>query len=83
MGFVTAIRDVLRLDPQAPALVFEGRWLTYGALADAIDAVDRRLAGAGVGPGTTVATVLPNSPAGVVAILAVMFREACLVPLSP
>lgn len=83
MGFVTAIRDVLRLDPQAPALVFEGRWLTYGALAEAIDAVDRRLAGAGVGPGSTVATVLPTSPAGVVAILAVMFREACLVPLSP
>lgn len=83
MDFVTAIGDVLRLDPSARALVFRERWYTYGDLARAIDTLDRELAAAGVTEGTPVAAVLPNSPASVVAILALMFRRACIVPISP
>jgi len=83
LDFVSAIRDVLQIDPDARALVFERQWLTYGAIVQAVDVVDRQLAGAGIGPGAAVATVLPNSPAGVVAVLAAMFRNACVVPLSP
>jgi len=83
LDFVSAIRDVLQIDPDARALVFERHWLTYAAIVRAVDVVDRQLAGAGVGRGTTVAAVLPNCPAGVVAVLAVMFRNACIVPLSP
>ncbi len=83
MDFVGVIGDILRIDPIARALVFEGRWFTYAELSRAVELLDRDLAGAGVGPGTLVAAVLPNTPGGVVAILAVLFRRACLVPLSP
>lgn len=83
MDFVDSIADVLRIDPAAPALVFERRWLTYGELSAAVEALGRQLDDAGLGPGDPIATVLPNSPTGVVAILAILARRACLVGLSP
>lgn len=83
MDFVDAIADVLRIDPAAPALVYEKRWLTYGALGAAVEALGRQLDDAGIEPGDPIATVLPNSPAGVVAILAILTHRACLVGLSP
>ncbi|HYH48249.1 MAG TPA: AMP-binding protein [Acidimicrobiia bacterium] len=80
---IAVLDRILRLDPAAPALQFDGRWLTYGDLTTAIDAVGTALRDAGVGPGAPVAAVVPNRPVGLIAWLAVLLEGACLVPLSP
>ena len=81
--FVTALAAIFGLDPAAPALQFEGSWLTYGQLAGAAAALADRLERLGIGDGSQVAAEMPNTPAAVVVLLAVLSRRACLVPLSP
>lgn len=86
MAHGTTVEDlqaVLHLDPTAPALEFGADRLTYGELSEAIDAVRSALRSCGVGPGSPVATVLPNRPSGLVSMLAVLLEGACLVTISP
>lgn len=80
---VEELHAVLRLDPAAPVLEFGAEQLTYGDLTAAIDAVQTALRSRGVGAGSPVATVLPNHPMGLVAMLAVLLEGACLVTISP
>jgi acyl-CoA synthetase (AMP-forming)/AMP-acid ligase II len=85
-GSPSLVREIdrrLRLDPEAPALLAEGRWRSYGELVSSIDAVSQALGSLGVGAGSLVAAVLPNTIDGLVALLAVLLRESCIVPLSP
>ncbi|GIW41800.1 MAG: long-chain acyl-CoA synthetase [Candidatus Binatia bacterium] len=49
-----------RRRPEKPAIVFEGKTLTYGELDRRVNRLARALRRAGVGPGDTVALVLPN-----------------------
>ena len=80
---VESLQQVLQLDRGAPALQFHDRWSTYGELADEIDAARVGLRAAGVEPGSPVATVLPNDPAGLVSLLSVMLERACVLTISP
>jgi len=80
---VAEIDRRLRLDEDAPALLSDGRWRTYGEIVRAIEEIGAELDRRGVGPGSLVAAVLPNSVDGVVALLAVLLRAGCIVPLSP
>ena len=55
-----AIRDwLIRADPGCPAIVAEGRALTYAALSQRVDAAAAALAARGVGEGDRVALALP------------------------
>jgi fatty-acyl-CoA synthase len=56
--------------PNAEAVVFRGRRLTYGALRAHVDAFARALLAAGVGRGDRVAVLLPNRPEWLIAALA-------------
>ncbi|MCL6674238.1 AMP-binding protein, partial [Streptomyces panaciradicis] len=69
--------------PDAPALVCEGRELTYRALDRAADALAHRLRSHGVRPGDAVALLQDRSLAYVVAVLAVLKSGGCYVPLDP
>jgi acyl-CoA synthetase (AMP-forming)/AMP-acid ligase II len=80
---VSNLDRVLRLDSGARALQFSGQWLTYGELTTQIDATRDALRAAGVVAGSPVATVLPNRPDGLVAMLAVLLERACVVTISP
>ncbi|MGW4686105.1 non-ribosomal peptide synthase/polyketide synthase [Streptomyces sp. NPDC004244] len=70
-------------DPSAPALAFEGAELTYGELAERVDAFAGHLASHGVGPETVVAVALPRSVDMVVSLLAVLRAGGAYVPVDP
>ena len=65
------------------ALITSDGVVSYGALRSAVARYRARLVAAGVGPGDGVALVAPNSPAFVVAYLAILGAGAVAVPLNP
>ncbi|MCV7442445.1 amino acid adenylation domain-containing protein [Mycobacterium paraense] len=69
--------------PDAAALTFEGRSMTYRELDEASNRLAHRLAGGGVGPGRRVALLLPRSAEAIVAILAAVKTGAAYVPIDP
>lgn len=77
------LRDAARRDPAAPALVEGGRRWSWGELDAEGERLAASLRGRGAGPGVTVATLLPSSADGVLAVLAVPRTGATLAPLNP
>ncbi|WP_068185777.1 non-ribosomal peptide synthetase [Mycobacterium sp. UM_CSW] len=69
--------------PDAAAVTFEDRSLTYRELDDAANRLARLLVRGGVGPGRRVALLLPRSAEAIVAILAVVKTGAAYVPIDP
>ncbi|HVY38800.1 MAG TPA: AMP-binding protein, partial [Polyangia bacterium] len=69
--------------PDAVALEFEGRELTYGALETRAARLARRLRRLGVGPDTRVAVCAERSIELVVALVAAMKAGGAYVPLDP
>ena len=69
--------------PQAVAVSFEGRGMTYRELDEASNRLARLLAGRGVGPGQRVVLLLSRSAEAIVAILAVLKTGAAYVPIDP
>ncbi|WP_434381859.1 amino acid adenylation domain-containing protein [Melittangium boletus] len=74
----------VRQQPEAPAVhcPATGQRLTYRELDARATALAARLAGAGAGPGSNVALLLPRSVDFVVAVLAVLKSGAAYVPLN-
>ncbi|MFN8100413.1 MAG: AMP-binding protein [Mycobacterium sp.] len=72
------IADVLGLDPAAPALQYDGAWLTWGE----IGAAARRVAEL-VGPAAQVGIMLRNRPAHVAAFLGVLLAGGTVVVINP
>lgn len=83
MDLPRRIRAVLALDPEAPAVEFEGVWHRWGEIAAAGDALDARLASAGIGEGGAVGLVLRNRPAQLAALVAMLATRRCAVVVSP
>nr|WP_327533125.1 non-ribosomal peptide synthetase [uncultured Mycolicibacterium sp.] len=69
--------------PQATALTFEDRSLTYGELDDAANRLANLLAILGAGPGESVALLVPRSDEAIVAMLAVLKTGAAYLPIDP
>ncbi len=69
--------------PEAAALSFEGRSLTYRELDEASNRFAHMLAAKGIGPGQRVALLLPRSAEAIVSILAVLKAGAAYVPIDP
>lgn len=74
-----------RGDPGAAAFVVpdDGQVLTYAQVAEGVDALARRLAGAGVSRGDKVAFSLPNGPDVILLLLAIAALGAAAAPLNP
>jgi amino acid adenylation domain-containing protein len=72
-----------RRRPDAPAVVFDGRTLTYRELDHRSTRLAAFLARRGAGPGTLVGVHLERSAEVVVALLAIMRTGAAFVPLDP
>ncbi|MGR8007037.1 amino acid adenylation domain-containing protein [Streptomyces hypolithicus] len=77
------IEEQAERTPQAPALVFGGRTLTYGQLNARAGRLARKLAADGVRPGALVAVALPRSVELIVALLAVLKAGGAYLPLDP
>ncbi|MBY0290179.1 MAG: amino acid adenylation domain-containing protein, partial [Mycobacteriaceae bacterium] len=69
--------------PEALAVTFENRSLTYRELDEAANRMAHLLVGLGVGPGACVALLLERSAQAVVAMLAVLKTGAAYVPIDP
>ncbi len=69
--------------PEAPALRFDGRTVSYGELDAQANALARRLMRAGVGPEARVGVLLERSVELVATLLAVMKAGGAYVPLDP
>ena len=77
-GFMAQVRR----QPDAVALICDGRELTYAALDRQADVLAAHLQGRGIGPESRVAVALPRSEQTIVAFLAVLKAGAAYVPLD-
>ena len=68
--------------PEAVALSFEGRSMTYREVEEAANRLAHLLAGHGVGPGGCVGLLLPRCAEAVVAIVAVLKTGAAYLPID-
>ena len=69
--------------PEAVAVSFEGRSMTYRELEEAANRLAHLLVGQGVGPGQCVALLLERSAEAIVAMLAVLKTGAAYLPIDP
>ncbi len=69
--------------PDAPALQFFGRTMSYRELQEAIERAAAGLRAQGVGPGDPVAIVLPNCPQHIIAFYAILRLGAVVIEHNP
>ena len=69
--------------PEAVAVTFEGRSMTYRELEQAANRLAHLLAGQGAGPGQCVALLFSRSAEAIVAMVAVLKTGAAYLPIDP
>ena len=69
--------------PEAVAVTFDGRSLTYRELDEAANRLAHLLAAQGAGPGQCVALLFSRSAEAIMAILAVLKTGAAYLPIDP
>ncbi|MCA2265932.1 non-ribosomal peptide synthase/polyketide synthase, partial [Mycobacterium marseillense] len=69
--------------PEAGAVTFQGRSMTYRELDGASNLLAHQLIERGAGPGECVALLFPRSAEAIVAILAVLKTGAAYLPIDP
>lgn len=82
MDLAERIRAVLRLDPEAPAVEFEGRWSSWGEVARLMEGVDAALSQAGLGEGAAIALMLRNRPSLLAAMMSVITSRRCVLSVN-
>ncbi|WP_099038963.1 non-ribosomal peptide synthetase [Mycobacterium neglectum] len=83
MSITAMFDDQVTRAPEAVAVTFEGRSITYGELDEAANRLAHRLSGLGAGPGQRVALLLPRTHEAIAAILAVLKTGAAYLPIDP
>ncbi|WP_445277892.1 AMP-binding protein, partial [Streptomyces sp. DSM 41033] len=79
----TLFAEQVARTPDAVAVTFDGRSITYRELEDAADRFAHVLSAHGAGPGEVVALLFSRSSEAIVAILAVLKTGAAYVPVDP
>jgi len=75
------IADVLALQPDAPALEYDGHWVSWGELAELADRIGRLVGGGDQQP--QIGILLRNRPAQVATLLGVLQCGATVVVINP
>jgi len=81
--FSELLRDVLAIDPGADAIEYRRAWYSWGRLGDTVAQVGAALDRLGLGRDARVGVMVRNRPSPFAGILAVIAREACMVPINP
>jgi acyl-CoA synthetase (AMP-forming)/AMP-acid ligase II len=79
----TIVREVLVLDPSAPALEYEKAWHSWGELTAIIEGVEFQLAENGIGSGARIGGILRNVPQIAAMIIGTIINDRCVVTLNP
>src|SRR5579864_5025729 len=82
MNIASHIDRASRHFPTQPAIIFEGRSMSFSEVCDQVQCVAAGLAAAGVQPGDRVALFLPNTPGFVVAYQACQWLGAVTVSVN-
>lgn len=82
-GIAERIREVLRIDPPAGAIEFEGTWHLWSEMSAILADLDHELNRAGLGPGTPVGVALRNRPCLVGALAGLLATRRCVVTINP
>jgi acyl-CoA synthetase (AMP-forming)/AMP-acid ligase II len=77
------VTGVMGLEPEGPAIEFEGRWTTWSQLAGGMRQLDRLLGSGDLRDGARVGVLLRNRPQFAACILEVVTSNRCLVTLNP
>ena len=77
------LRDVMAIDPTAPAIEFDKGWLRWGELHASVGAITAALDDLGLDAGSRVGVFLGNRPGPLAALLAVISTDRCLVAINP
>ena len=80
---VDFVRERAKEKPEATALVFKGKKISFGEIERASDAFARGLREIGVKEGERVALLLPNAPQFIIAELAAWKLGALIAPQNP
>jgi long-chain acyl-CoA synthetase len=83
VGLASRMRDVMALAPEAGAIEFRKKWISWGAMASFMARVEELLESGGLGADVAVGMLLRNRPSHVCAALSVMLSRRCLLTLSP
>ncbi|WP_459973885.1 amino acid adenylation domain-containing protein, partial [Mycobacterium sp. MUNTM1] len=78
-----AFAEHVQSTPEAVAVTFDGRSMTYAELDEASNRLGHLLAGRGVGPGDCVAVLFPRCADAIVSMMAVLKTGAAYVPIDP
>lgn len=81
--YLALVRRQVALRPDAPAVVHEGRTVSYAELESRTNRIARLLTGLGAAPGERVGLLSPSSGEFVVAAVGVLKTGAAVVPLDP
>ncbi len=77
------INEIIRIDPDAPALNAHDRWRAWSYLSRAVDELDTFLSTQSVGRDARIGIVMRNRPEVVRALIAMLATRRCVVTLSP
>lgn len=83
MDLADHLRAMLALDPSAPEIEYEDRWVTWGELAALAEGVHAAIAASGAPSPVAAGVVLRNRPELVGAVLGVLLAGGCVVTLNP
>ncbi|OBJ16392.1 non-ribosomal peptide synthetase [Mycobacterium colombiense] len=78
-----AFAEHVQSTPEAAAVTFDGRSMTYAELDEASNRLGHLLADRGVGPGNCVAVLFPRCADAIVSMMAVLKTGAAYVPIDP
>jgi acyl-coenzyme A synthetase/AMP-(fatty) acid ligase len=77
------VRNVLTIDPSAPALEYEQKWYSWGDVTAIIDAVEDVLKKNNIGSGARIGEILRNTPQMAAVIIGTIINDRCVVTLNP
>lgn len=69
--------------PEAPAITYQGRTISYRALARDVEALAGWIAASGIAKGDRVLLYMQNAPQYVIAYYAILRADAVVVPVNP
>lgn len=83
VGLASRMRDVMALAPEAGAIEFRKKWISWGAMSGFVARVDELLGSGGLATDAAVGVLLKNRPSHLCTALSVMLSRRCLLTFSP